>query len=52
MTRLCITAAAAATAGILVGFVAGAGLMGVRLGDDEDTAVLGARPRSDRQPAD
>jgi hypothetical protein len=52
MTRLCITAAAAAAAGFMVGFVAGAGLMAVRLSEDEDQALFGALPLPPRRRAD
>jgi hypothetical protein len=51
MNRQWITAAGAAAAGILVGFFAGAGLMAVRLGG-EDEALIGALPVPPRRRAD
>jgi hypothetical protein len=51
MNRQWITAAAAAAAGILVGFVAGAGVMAVRLGDD-DEALIRTLPVPPRRRAD
>jgi hypothetical protein len=40
--RLCITAAAATAVGFLAGFVAGAGLMAVRSGEDPTLIATGA----------
>jgi hypothetical protein len=51
MNRQWITAVAAAAAGVVVGFVAGAGIMAVRLGSDEE-ALVAALPVPLRRPTD